>query len=165
MRGIIHNSGTVWQEQRRFALRALRDFGFGKKGVDGIIQEEAELLIRTLLEDSSASPDGGTIPISAQKLNVPVVNVLWQIVASKRFDPHAQETREMLDIVFMRFTKSFSITLLFPFLKRYLPESPSDKGVKQMKAFMRKQIEEHQASYDEDAPARDFIDVYLAEIK
>ena len=102
----------MWQEQRRFALRALRDFGFGKKvtqrwsqlesqlvtrspcakGVDGIIQEEAELLIRTLLEDSSSS-EGGTILISGQKLNVPVVNVLWQIVASKRFDPGAQETK------------------------------------------------------------------------
>ena len=31
VRGIIHNSGAVWQEQRRFALRAFRDFGFGKK--------------------------------------------------------------------------------------------------------------------------------------
>ena len=62
------------------------------KGVDGIIQEEAELLIRTLLEDSSSS-EGGTILISGQKLNVPVVNVLWQIVASKRFDPRAQETK------------------------------------------------------------------------
>ena len=86
-------------------------------------------------------------------------------MASKRFDPRAQETREMLDIVFMRFTKSFSITLLFPFLKRYLPESESDRGVKRMKALMRRQIEDHEASYDEDAPPRDFIDVYLAEIK
>ena len=34
-----------------------------------------------------------------------------------------------------------------------------------MKAFMRKQIEDHEDSYDEDAPPRDFIDVYLAEIK
>ena len=86
-------------------------------------------------------------------------------MASKRFDPRVQETREMLDIVFMRLTKSFSITLLFPFLKRYLPESKSDKGVKRMKAFMRRQIEDHEATYDEDAPPRDFIDVYLAEIK
>ena len=35
--------------------------------------------------------------MSGQKLNVPVVNVLWQIVASKRFDPSAQETREVLN--------------------------------------------------------------------
>ena len=33
----------------------------------------------------------------------------------------------MLDIVFMRFTKSFSVPLLFPFVRRYLPESKSDK--------------------------------------
>ena len=46
--------------------------------MDGIIQEEAELLIRTLLEDSN-SVDGGTIAVSGQKLNVPVVNVLWQV--------------------------------------------------------------------------------------
>ena len=159
----------MWQEQRRFALRALRDFGFGKKGIDGIIQEEAELLIQMLLEDSSASPERGTILISGQKLNVPVVNVLWQIVASKRFDPHAQETREMLDIVFMRFTRGLTmlhkISLLFPFLRRYFPESKADKGIRKMKSFMKKLIEDHQADYDEDAPARDFIDVYLAEIK
>ena len=34
-----------------------------------------------------------------------------------------------------------------------------------MKAFMRKQIEDHEDGYDEGAPHRDFIDVYLAEIK
>ena len=71
----------------------------------------------------------------------------------------------MLDIVFMRFTKSFSITLLFPFLKRYLREPESDRGVRRMKAFMRRQIEDHEATYDGDAPPRNFIDVYLAEIK
>ena len=103
MRGIVHQSGAVWQEQRRFALTTLRDFGFGKKvkivsqylimssnsvrckqGIDGIIQEEAELLIRSFLDESARSK--GTISMSGQNLNVAVVNVLWQMVASKRFD-------------------------------------------------------------------------------
>lgn len=83
VRGIFHNSGADWQEQRRFALSTLRDFGFGKKSMDTIIHEEAELLIRSLLENSC---DGDkTISISGHNLNVAVVNVLWQIIASKRF--------------------------------------------------------------------------------
>ena len=55
-----------------------------KQGIDGIIQEEAELLIRSFLDESARSK--GTISMSGQNLNVAVVNVLWQMVASKRFD-------------------------------------------------------------------------------
>ena len=55
-----------------------------EQGIDGIIQEEAELLIRTLLDDSTRNK--GSISLSGQNLNVAVVNVLWQMVASKRFD-------------------------------------------------------------------------------
>jgi hypothetical protein len=35
-------------EQRRFTLRHLRDFGFGKKSLEGIILDEAEVLIKKL---------------------------------------------------------------------------------------------------------------------
>jgi hypothetical protein len=35
-------------EQRRFTLRHLRDLGFGKKSLEGIILEEAEVLIKKL---------------------------------------------------------------------------------------------------------------------
>ena len=30
MQGIVFNDGKEWSEQRRFTLRTLRDFGFGK---------------------------------------------------------------------------------------------------------------------------------------
>ena len=30
--GLVISQGSVWAEQRRFTLRTLRDFGFGKSG-------------------------------------------------------------------------------------------------------------------------------------
>ena len=83
-----------------------------------------------------------------------------------RFDPGSQETVEILDIVFERFSTSpFSVTAFFPALKRFLPASESDKGLFKIYDFMRRQIEEHEANLDEDAPPRDFMDVYLAKIR
>ena len=45
MLGIIESSGGMWQQQRRFALKHLRDFGFGKNNLDAAIQEKAEYFI------------------------------------------------------------------------------------------------------------------------
>ena len=48
MQGIISSDGQLWQEQRRFALKHLKDFGFGKAGLEGVIQEEAEEITKYL---------------------------------------------------------------------------------------------------------------------
>ena len=38
--GVLQSEGRTWLEQRRFALRTLRDFGFGKSGMEQMIKEE-----------------------------------------------------------------------------------------------------------------------------
>ena len=38
----------MWTEQRRFALKHLKDFGFGKIGLQGVIQDEVEDLVNHL---------------------------------------------------------------------------------------------------------------------
>ena len=42
--------GQDWVEQRRFALKHLKDFGFGKVGLEGVIQEEVEELVKHLIK-------------------------------------------------------------------------------------------------------------------
>jgi hypothetical protein len=46
-------------EQRRFTLRHLRDLGFGKKSLEGIILEEAEVLIKKLQYNEIQVKSGG----------------------------------------------------------------------------------------------------------
>ncbi|KAF4528267.1 hypothetical protein B566_EDAN014157 [Ephemera danica] len=38
--GLIFSQGDLWREQRRFTLRHLRDLGFGKHSMQGLIHEE-----------------------------------------------------------------------------------------------------------------------------
>ena len=44
--GIFTTDGQMWVEQKRFALKHLKDFGFGKIGVQGVIQDEVEDLVK-----------------------------------------------------------------------------------------------------------------------
>lgn len=40
MEGVVFGEGKTHQEQRRFMLTTLKDFGFGKSNMDGLINEE-----------------------------------------------------------------------------------------------------------------------------
>ena len=95
--GIINTGGRVWQEQRRFALQKLKDFGFGRNGLDGVIQEEANELVESLLNGDlncvKEDGAGGRTVLVDSAFNTFVINVLWQIVASKRFDPASEACR------------------------------------------------------------------------
>ena len=85
--------GKHWIEHRRFSLRTLRDFGFGKRSMEHIIMEE----VRELTDRLRSSC--GT-PLSTQHtFNAAVFNVIWSIVAGKRYqynDPQLEELIQLL---------------------------------------------------------------------
>ena len=43
--GILFASGENWKNMRRFAIRSLRDHGFGKQTAETFILEEAQYLV------------------------------------------------------------------------------------------------------------------------
>lgn len=86
--GVIFTQEKTWIEQRRFILKNLRDFGFGKKSIEGFIHEEIKELI-----DSFKKSVGRPIT-TLNKFNAPVVNVLWRLVTGERHmhdDPKLQK--------------------------------------------------------------------------
>lgn len=46
--GIFFNEGDVWHEQRRFTLRYLRDFGFGRRY--DLLEKEIEIQIKQCID-------------------------------------------------------------------------------------------------------------------
>jgi hypothetical protein len=59
--GLLQSSGTEWVEQRRFALRQLRDLGFGKASMEDTISEEIDKLSNLLTKVREQSHSQGSI--------------------------------------------------------------------------------------------------------
>jgi len=69
--GVSFSHGPYWQELRRFMLRNLRDFGFGKTSMEHLFVEEVSKLCLLLSKEVNQ-------PINLSgKLNLSVVNALW----------------------------------------------------------------------------------------
>ena len=81
--GLISSMGEEWQEQRRFALRHLKDFGFGRSKMEDLVLDEYKELAAELCRLS----DNGNVEMESKNVfNLTILNVLWRIVMGKRFD-------------------------------------------------------------------------------
>ena len=78
--GVIASDGQEWVDQRRFTLRHLRDFGFGKNAGEELITNELKEFIQGL--DKNVG-----MPVSINNsFNVAVLNTLWMIMSGVRYE-------------------------------------------------------------------------------
>ncbi|XP_037048891.1 cytochrome P450 2J6-like [Bradysia coprophila] len=162
-RGVLFSDGTQnWHEQRRFALRTLRDFGFGKRTMDGLLLQEVEELVQYFKKEYIGKP----VDLK-HSFNRSVFNSVWYIISDRRF--------ERTDPVFMKmislFTGHLDKVTLFNAGHYYLWPAKYNlirrglwKQAKIMhdtaKSFTKTVIKDHLDNYDENV-SKDFIDVYL----
>ena len=160
--GIAMTTGDTWSVQRRFGLRSLRDLGFGKKSLEATMAVEIEGLIERY---HAAAAQGGDVKIGTD-FNIPVINILWQLVAGNRIQLADEKETKLLDMVNSMFTKgvaSFWLTLPYPFLKvfpNFTGYTRVSSNMEALRDYMLETIEQHIVSFDKDYP-RDFIDAYL----
>lgn len=84
--GVVFTDGVVWEEQRRFSLKTLRQLGMGRHGmVEHVEREAAEMVLHFgALVDCSSAKDGKAIVEMEHVFDVPVLNVLWAMLAGQR---------------------------------------------------------------------------------
>ncbi|XP_059479051.1 methyl farnesoate epoxidase-like [Neocloeon triangulifer] len=168
IRGLIFSQGNLWREQRRFTLRHLRDLGFGKRSMEGLIHEEVNSLI---VEVGRMAGTNWEQSVELHNmLGASGINVLWHVMAGRRYahdDPKLKQLTGLIKELLTITDASGGIANNFPFLTRYLPFLTEKKKIlavrKNIIDFLKEDIVRHKATLDADSP-RDFIDIYLIEM-
>ncbi|XP_066287065.1 cytochrome P450 2U1-like [Branchiostoma lanceolatum] len=159
---IMAHYGPFWKEQRKFTMSGLRDFGFGKRSLEGKILEEAEALKEDIIKT-----DGRPFNIK-NMLRKAVTNVICSIVFGARHDYEDSAFQTFLEDIDVRFTTPFLISQFSPVL-RHLPllgQSAQRFHVSQERGarFLKMKADEHQRDFDSN-DIRDFVDIYIKEIR
>ena len=154
------SSCPAWKEQKRFVMRGLRDRGFGSRS-EAAVQEEALHLVEHLLVG------GEKEVIIKDQFNIPVVNVIWKMIASKTFPLESDEGMAFMHLMDELFNKRLSPLALIPVLGRLLCFGQIRRRFqmfREMRGLFEAEIEEHERSLEEAEP-RDLIDQYLVEVR
>ncbi|CAH1233992.1 CYP2J2 [Branchiostoma lanceolatum] len=163
--GIVQEPfGPKWKKQRKFTLMSLRDFGVGKRSMEGKILEEARAL-----GDEICITDGRAFSITQMMQNA-VANVICSIVFGCRYEYDDASFKDLLKsmngILFGNILGYLAI-LYRPL--RVLPgfrKSYQDVKKNQAKVVdhIKDKIREHEETFDPN-DIRDFIDAFLLESK
>ncbi len=79
-KGLLFTEGRQWAEQRRFAIRQLKDLGYAKSSLETLIQSEIVDFVNELKKECDH-------PISLRaKFNASIVSTVWSLVVGKRED-------------------------------------------------------------------------------
>lgn len=179
LKGIFFIDGAYWNDQRRFTLRNLRDFGFGRRFEDYEIEvrDEMQALVSMIKEgpryehEKKFLRDGGEISLPKALIGC-LANCFLQVISNERLPRAEQELLFKAGYASMTFQKmSNEYGLLFGIMHwiRYIfPMISSFKPLREasidMLDLMKIVIAKQKKTY-EDGHARNFIDVYIKEIK
>ena len=159
----------MWARNRRFALRTLKDFGFGRSGCEGVIQEEAELLCKFINESiTSQGSDDDDFTVSTL-FGIPVVNVLWRMVLSRRFERNDQFINSWIRGMNDVFKSNRFLHFSLPRLSELFPKlSGLDVRMNVFKSLyngFERDVEEHKRALDLNTSEepKDFVEAFLME--
>ncbi|XP_016886535.2 cytochrome P450 2J2-like, partial [Cynoglossus semilaevis] len=164
IQGISLSNGYLWKKQRKFTNIHLRYFGEGQRSMEKSIQVECNCLCEAFKEEQGRPFQPHSTITSA------VSNIIASVVFGHRFEYSDEIYRKVLELdsqaVFLAGSARAQLYDAFPGLLKYFPGPHQTvlSNYREIKNFLRKQIEKHQEDLNPEEP-RDYIDVYLTEIE
>ncbi|XP_005180646.1 probable cytochrome P450 305a1 [Musca domestica] len=165
-KGITCTDGKLWYEHRNFAMKQMRNVGYGRSEMEQHIEKETESLLKYI-----ESFEGGLVCPSTF-LAQSVINVLWSMTAGKRFERGDKRMARLLDLMGRRskvFDMSGGILTQFPWLRFVAPNKTGYNLIRQLNAemfnFFMECIDEHKASLNKQTEDGDLIYAYLREMQ
>lgn len=178
VKGIFFTDDTYWNDQRRFTLRNLRDFGFGRRYQDYEIEVRSELqnLVAMIKEGPKYEYEKAFLKkdeiLLPKALIGSLANCFLEIISGERLPRSEQEklfkagySSFDFQIMSNEFGCLFSV---IPWIRFLFPKTSSFQQIRQasmnmcdlMKGIVDKQLRTYQ-----DGHVRNFIDLYIKEIK
>ncbi|CAL8116997.1 unnamed protein product [Orchesella dallaii] len=170
---IIWGNGEIWQVLRRFTIRTLRDFGFGKSSsMDIVINEELTKFLGHFDQILKRSQNNNeNVVITTELFDLSVINVLWRLVTGKSYELENVRLNRLLHLSheFVRISKNGEdISTSFPFLRDWFPEwtgrNHQSKCIQKLSGFFREAVNEHRSNESYATDPQSFLDVFLAKI-
>jgi hypothetical protein len=100
---VFFTDGDLWKHQRRFTLRHLRDFGFGKQKMDDYIHEEVSILFDAIdrIAKQRNHRDAGLDLLTI--MPAVAINILWYIIAGAKHDLEDENFMQLTKLVLQFF--------------------------------------------------------------
>jgi len=164
--GIIFPDGYLWKEQRKFAVKTLKQLGLGKNSLERKIEEETFELCKYLSELVNS---GQNLIRVDDFFDLPSLNVIWSLVNTSRFNYEDQHLKQMIELIDKFTMNSFVGPLVgIPYLKYIPPFSMIYNNIRGFmdifKGYIKKLLVEQKDTYDEDN-LRGYVDYFLSESK
>ncbi|XP_046817600.1 probable cytochrome P450 304a1 isoform X1 [Vespa crabro] len=175
--GIIFTDGEQWREQRRFALRYMRDFGFGRRHeiFEMNTMEELNILMNMLKygpvneDEKKICKDG--LALFPEVLYPFFINNIWEIIFGYRFERSKYEKLRYFGRKGMKFIRSIDslggsvffwpITCFFGNLFSFKDSMESNYA---MIDFIKKYLDKYKLMHEKNGEYG-FIGKYLNKLK
>nr|XP_001502950.2 cytochrome P450 2D14 isoform X2 [Equus caballus] len=161
---IFARYGREWQEQRRFSVSTLRNFGMGKKSLEQWVTQEASCLCAAFADEAGR-------PFSPNALlNKAVTNVIASLTFGRRFEYNDPRFLKILDLTedILKEDSGFVSQVLNAIpMFLHIPGLVAKvfPGQRAFMAQLDELVAEHRVNRDPTQPPRDLTDAFQDEVQ